>query len=220
MSAPRAAAPRPPGNLQGGRGRSTCLAFTPGHRPAARRREDRSPAAGAMSDHFDGRRFFNPGDPERHGLPDLLRWLLTRRQQPWPRWVEDPAPNGKPPAPGPGEVGVTFVNHSTFLLQLGGVNLLTDPIWSERASPLRWAGPRRVRTPGLAFEHLPEVHAVLLSHNHYDHMDLPTLRRLQARFRPLVVTGLGNRAYLAARGVGRVEEIDWWQSLRVAAAVE
>src|SRR3954471_2470248 len=124
-----------------------------------------------MSDHFDGQRFFNPGDPEYKGFPQLLRWQFTRRRQPWPRWVDDPPQDGPVPVPGPGEVAVTFVNQSTFLIQTGAVNLLTDPVWSERASPLRWAGPRRVRRPGVAFEALPQVHVVLVSHNHYDHMD-------------------------------------------------
>jgi L-ascorbate metabolism protein UlaG (beta-lactamase superfamily) len=168
----------------------------------------------APSDHFDGRRFFNPGFSARNNLWDLLRWQSTRRRARWPRWVEDPAlPAGPPPQPGPGEVAATFVNHSTFLIQYAGLNVLTDPVWSERVSPLGWAGPRRVRRPGLALDDLPAVHVVLVSHNHYDHMDLATLRRLRRRFDPLVVTALGNRAYLRRRGLGQVEELDWWQSL-------
>jgi L-ascorbate metabolism protein UlaG (beta-lactamase superfamily) len=95
---------------------------------------------------------------------------------------------------------------------MDGLNILTDPIWSHRASPLRWAGPRRVRRPGLAFEKLPPIHVVLVSHNHYDHMDLPTLRRLQQRFAPLFLTGMGNRRYLRKRGLAHVEELDWWQT--------
>jgi L-ascorbate metabolism protein UlaG (beta-lactamase superfamily) len=173
-----------------------------------------------MSDHFNGRRFFNPASPAGRRPWEVLRWMATRRKQPWPRWVQDRAWPGPPAAAGPDQVAVTFVNHSTFLLQTDGVNLLTDPVWSQRVSPLTWAGPRRVRRPGLAFERLPEVHLVLVSHNHYDHMDLPTLRRLQRRFRPRFLTGLGNRRYLTARGLGRVEELDWWQSTRVGPGLE
>lgn len=110
-----------------------------------------------------------------------------------------------------GHVAITFVGHATFLIRFaGGPVLLTDPIWSERCSPSRLVGPRRVRAPGLDFEALPRIDAVLLSHNHYDHMDLPTLRRLVARDRPAMVTGLGNAAYLARKGIAGARELDWW----------
>jgi L-ascorbate metabolism protein UlaG (beta-lactamase superfamily) len=173
-----------------------------------------------QSDHFDGRRFFNPEAAPGKRLWDLLRWMATRRKQPWPKWVEDEPTSGPPEAVGAGELALTFVNHSTFLIQMDGLNVLTDPVWSERVSPLRWAGPRRVRAPGVAFDRLPEVHLVLVSHSHYDHMDLLTLRRLARRFRPLFLTGLGNGRLLRSRGLGHVEELDWWQSLRTAAGVE
>src|SRR5207248_886003 len=114
----------------------------------------------------------------------------------------------------------TFVNHSCFLLRLPGVTVLTDPIWSDRASPLSWAGPRRVRRPGLPFDRLPPVDVVLLSHNHYDHLDLPTLRRLRDAFDPLLLAGLGHGRYLARRGFRRVVELDWWQSYRHGPALE
>jgi L-ascorbate metabolism protein UlaG (beta-lactamase superfamily) len=164
--------------------------------------------------HFDGRRFFNPGAPARHGVPDVARWLLTRRQARWPRWLEDPPQPGPPPAVHPGELAVTFVNHATFLIQAPGLALLTDPIWSARASPVPWAGPRRVRRPGLAFARLPAVGLVLVSHNHYDHMDLPTLRRLRRAFDPVFVAPLGNARYLRRAGLRRIEELDWWGSYR------
>jgi L-ascorbate metabolism protein UlaG (beta-lactamase superfamily) len=167
----------------------------------------------AVSDHFDGQRFHNPGRAGQRSLWQVLVWVLTRRKQPWPRWIDDP------PRPAPAsrlashESAITFVNHSTFLLQLGGLNILTDPVWSKRVSPLSWAGPRRVRRPGIPFDHLSPIDVVLLSHNHYDHLDLATLGRLQARDAPLIVAGLGNRRFLEPRGLPRVQEIDWWQTL-------
>jgi L-ascorbate metabolism protein UlaG (beta-lactamase superfamily) len=163
--------------------------------------------------HFDGRRYFNPAAPT-YGFRvwRILSWMARRRPRRWPKWIDDPIQPEPPATLQPHEIAATFVGQSTFLLQLDGVNILTDPIWSERASPLRWAGPRRVRRPGLAFERLPPIHLVLVSHNHYDHMDLTTLRRLQQRFDPLFVTGLGNRRYLLKRGITRVEELDWWQT--------
>ncbi len=111
---------------------------------------------------------------------------------------------------------VTFVNHATVLIQQDGVNVLTDPIWSERASPFPFAGPRRVRPPGIRLEDLPPIDAVVISHNHYDHMDVATLKRLRERFtRMRIFAGLGNRAFLESKGLDRVEELDWWQSATV-----
>ncbi len=156
----------------------------------------------------DGR-FLNPGG-EPAGQPPraLLGLLRAGRGEPWPKRVSDP-PCPPPALPGPGEVAVTFVGHSTFLLRFhGGPTLLTDPIWSERCSPFASLGPRRVRPPALDWEALPPLDAVLLSHNHYDHLDLPTLRRLPAGTR--VLTGLGVAAYLARQGIRGVEELDWW----------
>jgi L-ascorbate metabolism protein UlaG (beta-lactamase superfamily) len=165
-----------------------------------------------MSDHFDGRRYHNLGRAGERNLWQVIRWALTRRKLLWPKWIDDPPHPAPPPRLTPHETAITFVGQSTFLLQLGGVNVLTDPIWSERASPLSWAAPRRVRRPGVAFEQLPPIDVVLVSHTHYDHLDLPTLRRLEARDAPRIVTGLGNRRFLNRRGMPRVEELDWWQT--------
>ncbi len=137
-----------------------------------------------VSDHFDGHRFHNPGHVgEPQSLAGAAPAPRTRQKQPWPKWIDDPPHPTLPPRLAADQTALTFVNHSTFLLQLGGVNVLTDPIWSERASPVQWAGPRRVRRPGIALEQLPPIDVVLVSHNHYDHLDLPTLRRLQIQSR-------------------------------------
>jgi len=176
------------------------------------------------SDHFDGTHFRNPGGAQAAGLGAVLRWSLTRQRTPWPRWVQDPA--WPPPAPAvtPGHAALTFIGHSTFLVRLplpgGGVfSLLTDPVFSERCSPLQSAGPRRARAPGLALDALPQVDAVLVSHNHYDHMDLASLRALHRRFGAPVVTALGNAAPLARAGVPGARELDWWQSVRLGPAI-
>src|SRR5262249_50928045 len=133
-----------------------------------------------MSDHFDGRRYFNPAAPVYgYQVWRVLGWMAKRRPERWPRWIDDPDQPGPPDGLSPHQIAATFVGQSTFLLQINGVNVLTDPVWSDRASPLRWAGPRRVRRPALAFDKLPPIHLVLISHNHYDHMDLTTLRRLR-----------------------------------------
>ena len=106
---------------------------------------------------------------------------------------------------------VTWVGHATVLLQLDGVNVLTDPNWSERASPLTWAGPRRLSPPGLAFQDLPRIDAVIISHDHYDHLDLDTVKRLAETHDPLFLVPLGMKAWFADNGMSRVEELDWWQ---------
>jgi L-ascorbate metabolism protein UlaG (beta-lactamase superfamily) len=155
---------------------------------------------------------FRNEDPSAdRSFRDVIRWARTRAPQPWPPSVE----NGvryEPRTPLPGELLVTFVNHSTFLIQSESTTMLTDPVWSKRVSPVQWMGPARVHAPGIPFDRLPPVHVVLVSHNHYDHMDIPTLRRLQKRFAPQFVTTLGNKAYLEARGLRRVAELGWWDT--------
>jgi L-ascorbate metabolism protein UlaG (beta-lactamase superfamily) len=169
---------------------------------------------GLPGDHFDGLRFFNPDHPETdRGLRDLLRWKLMERAAPWPRSV--PAQQTVPDARVAG-LRVTIVGHASVLIQAGGLNVLTDPVWAERASPLSFAGPRRVWAPGIAFESLPQIDAVLLSHNHYDHMDLATLRRLNIQHSPLIVAPLGNDAILRRKIPGvRVVAGDWWDRIDI-----
>ena len=165
-----------------------------------------------VSDHCDGVRFFNPRVDTDKSAADLHRWRATRAPARWPAWVENEA-FPPPAATGPGEIVATHVGQATFLLQFDGWNVLTDPIFSARASPVRWAGPRRVRAPGLAFADLPRIDLVLLSHNHYDHMDLPSLRRIRRRWRAPIVTGLGNGRYLRRHWVGGAIELDWWGAI-------
>jgi N-acyl-phosphatidylethanolamine-hydrolysing phospholipase D len=107
---------------------------------------------------------------------------------------------------------ITWVGHATLLVQLDGVNLLTDPHWGARASPVSFAGPRRLSPPGLAFEALPPIHVVLISHDHYDHLDLGTVRRLAATHDPLFLVPLGLKRWFGEQGLTRVEELDWWES--------
>jgi L-ascorbate metabolism protein UlaG (beta-lactamase superfamily) len=173
---------------------------------------------GPRSDHFDGKHFQNEEPFEEQSPSELARWLLTRQRGAWPDSDAIVAP--VPPrrvAGGPPRV--TMVNHSTVLLQLDSLNILTDPVWSERVGVEGEVGVRRHRPPGIPFDSLPPIDVVLLSHDHYDHMDLPTLLRLQRRFHPRIITGLGNPAYLATQGIRGGEQLDWWQSVPLAAGV-
>jgi N-acyl-phosphatidylethanolamine-hydrolysing phospholipase D len=161
-----------------------------------------------------------------HGLGGFLKWtLLDRLTNPPPREpvaavpVPTAAPDFGAPRAAPGTRTITWVGHSSFLIQLGALNVLTDPVWSERASPVSIAGPRRRVPPGIPFDALPPIDAVLISHDHYDHLDDATVRALVARapgaawFAPL---GVG--AWLAARGARNVIERDWWQSAELGDA--
>src|SRR5882672_5282121 len=165
------------------------------------------------SDHFDGRRFVNPIGGAGQPFSAVPRMLLEPRT-PWPARIDEP-PRPAPALDGAAAV-VTFIGHSTFLIQTPAGNILTDPMYSQRAGPLNVFGPRRVRQPAVPFDDLPPISTVLLSHNHYDHCDLRTLGMLAERFDPIVVTPLGNGVLVRSAGIRRVEELDWWQESKAS----
>jgi L-ascorbate metabolism protein UlaG (beta-lactamase superfamily) len=173
---------------------------------------------GPVTDHFDGKRFFNPGQATTdRSLAELLRWKLGGRPARWPTTV--PVAPAIPDAR-VDRLRVTMVGHASLLVQIGGLNILTDPVWSDRASPFRSFGPKRVTVPGIAFEALPPIDAVLLSHNHYDHLDIATLRRLQTVHQPLVVAPMGNDAIVRAGVPGmRVVAADWGERVELGGGV-
>ena len=175
-----------------------------------------------MSDHFDGRRYFNPEGGGPRGLLDLLRWRLRGNNEAWPRPFPSPFPPDKPPASVSGQkLRVSFVGHAAFLIQGAGLNILTDPVWSERASPFTFAGPKRFNPPGIAFDDLPPIDAVLVSHGHYDHLDVRTLGRLWQRDRPVIVAPLVNGATI--REFDRSIEVttaDWGETVPLGPGVE
>jgi L-ascorbate metabolism protein UlaG (beta-lactamase superfamily) len=140
--------------------------------------------------------------------------MLRERRTAWPARIDE-APRRPPPLDGAVAV-VTFIGHATFLIQTTTANILTDPMYSDRAGPFGLFGPRRVRQPAVRFADLPPISTVLLSHNHYDHCDRPTLARLAKRFDPMVITPLGNRALVKSTGLRKVEELDWWQDAKTS----
>src|SRR5579884_2558735 len=180
----------------------------------------------APQHHRPGGGYRNPPSwprSEPHGFSDFLRWRFGAGSGDNTTPREPDPPRGSLPKRPPAIVApraargyrsVTWVGHSTLLLQLGALNVLTDPVWGERASPVRWIGPRRLMPPAVELDALPEIDLVLLSHNHYDHLDAPTVRRIADRFPAaawLCPMGLGR--LLRSWGVRHLVERDWWQSV-------
>lgn len=168
------------------------------------------------SDHFDGKRFFNPKSSfTYHNVFKALKMWLTTPQAKWPEQVVN---TGKPVLNHnltSHQLAVTFINHASFLLQIGGLNILTDPVWSKRVSPFKFVGPKRVREPGISFYDLPNIDLVIISHNHYDHLDLSTLRMLACKYQPKVIVPIGDKSLVQSTGIKNVEELDWWQSITI-----
>jgi L-ascorbate metabolism protein UlaG (beta-lactamase superfamily) len=177
---------------------------------------------GPVSDHFDGERFFDPDGAPPKSRRDLLRWHRLRRatRAKWPSWAPSPY-NDRPPPRVEGAIcRLSYVGHASFLIQTGGRNILLDPVWSKRASPFRFIGPKRVNDPGIAFADLPPIDTVLVSHGHYDHLDVATLSRLAAAHRPRFMTPLGNDTIMRNHDPAiAAEGYDWGQRVDLGAGL-
>ena len=178
---------------------------------------------GPVSDHFNGKTFFTPGAPQPRGLMDVIKWQLNHDiSEPWPAYHNEAA-GAAPPArvmvdsAQHGPVRVTYVNHSTMLLQFDGLNVLTDPIYENRVSPFSFIGPARNSPPGIRFDDLPHIDVLLLSHNHWDHLEIGTVKKLAARDKPLIYCPLGIKAFLEGEGITNITELDWRQSALINA---
>lgn len=148
---------------------------------------------GPKSDHFDGRVFFNPQGEQPKGLANFIKWKFMERQAKWPECYASEYDCTIPQQRIAGNaLEVTLIGHATFLIQINGLNIVTDPVWSQRVSPLSFIGPKRVNPPGVKFNDLPKIDVVLLTHNHYDHLDIVTLGKLVKRDNPTIITPLGN----------------------------
>lgn len=172
-----------------------------------------SPNAWPVSDHCDGRVFFNP-EPVDHNLRDFLYWRRTRQPEPWQR-ITDFTPAPAPPKR-VDSMRITWVNHASVLIQCAGLNVLTDPIWSKWAAPLPGLGVQRFHPPGIRFDDLPPIDTVLINHAHYDHLDHPTVRRLIKAHNPAFVVPLGLTAWFSRHGAQQVTALDWWQKLALS----
>jgi L-ascorbate metabolism protein UlaG (beta-lactamase superfamily) len=169
---------------------------------------------GPVSDHFNGTRFFDPRGAPPRGRRDLLRWFVDRHlrgtKSKWPAWAPSPYADRPPARVDGAEWRISYVGHASWLIQTAGLNMLLDPVWSRRASPFRFVGPKRVNDPGIAFAHLPPIDVVLVSHGHYDHLDLATLSRVAAAHAARVITPLGNDTIMRNHDPAiAVEAYDW-----------
>jgi Beta-lactamase superfamily domain len=165
---------------------------------------------GQITTHFNGKVFSNPGQVKDSSVAGYLWLRLTTSQATWP----DAVPLTQQAAPAArvndGSARVTWIGHATLLIQVAGLNILTDPVWADRASPLSFLGPKRVTPAAIALKDLPKIDVVLLSHNHYDHLDTSTLSQIDVRDQPRVIVPLGNRALVSqAMPASRVTEHDW-----------
>jgi L-ascorbate metabolism protein UlaG (beta-lactamase superfamily) len=174
---------------------------------------------GPVSDHFDGSTFINAGGVKAKDGTDLLRWMVNRKRGPWKEDLAEDYRN-PPLAHYNDGIRITFVNHSTFLIQADGMNILTDPVWSKRVSPFSWAGPKRMRPPGIRFGDLPRIHVVALTHNHYDHLDLKSMRLVFGAHHPRIVAPLGVRAFLDQHHISGSAEGDWWDEFPISDKVK
>ncbi len=172
------------------------------------------PLPGKPTHHVEGG--FRNTDPGITRPDSWTRWSFFARRI-WqsvtsPRTFDPPrvANDGRALRDGSVNPSITWVGHSTLLVQLDGLNVLTDPHWGERASPLSWAGPRRMSPPGLAFDDLPRIDVVVISHDHYDHLNLETVQRLAATHNPLFIVPLRLKEWFRDNGMLRVVELDWW----------
>lgn len=171
------------------------------------------PYTGPRSDHFNGRRFQNPSGTNAKGPQAVAEYMGKRSPDKWPKDLDQSIRQTPLTIPKPDAIQYTFVNHSTFLIQHSGLNILTDPIWSKRCSPFQFAGPKRQRPPGLPFESLPHIHLVLITHNHYDHLDKNTILKLnRTQDQPTYFVPLGLTPLMKKWGCKKIVELDWHQS--------
>jgi L-ascorbate metabolism protein UlaG (beta-lactamase superfamily) len=176
---------------------------------------------GKVSDHFNGNSFYDPEVNYENSFWAVLKWQLNRENKPWPSKIKVSQYDIPPNRVYGDSLRVSNVGHVTFLIQTQGLNILTDPVWSKRASPVTFAGPKRVIDPGIKFEDLPPIDVVWISHNHYDHLDIKTIERLWKDHKPRIIAPLGNDKVIASYSKNIVvETYDWGDQVQISENVK
>jgi L-ascorbate metabolism protein UlaG (beta-lactamase superfamily) len=169
---------------------------------------------GPVSDHFDGKKFFNPSGLNSKEIGDVIKWQREKREKGIWNVVPDVQYGEKPtPSVFGDTLRVTYIGHSTVLVQVDGLNILTDPVWYVRCSPVQWAGPKRVIPAGIRMEDLPQIDIILQSHNHWDHLDIINFPKIWQRDKPMVYTALGVSQFLNKHGITKTVDMDWWDAV-------
>ncbi len=168
------------------------------------------------SDHFDGEKFFVPGIKIKKNIWQLLRWkFLENKKKSWAIFDGENATPSMAQQVNINHLSTTYVNHATHLIQLHQLNILTDPVFSNCVSPFKRVGPKRFRAPGIAIKDLPKIDFIVISHNHYDHLDLHSLKSLCEMYQPIIVVPLGNKKIIQKMNAKQIIELDWWESLQI-----
>ncbi len=176
-----------------------------------------------LKSNFDGNKFYNIQESETSIIEEnktkdrpsfFTFWKEMRKNKDWEITGYEQKYSVPEEIVEGNTIVATFVNHNTVLIQTEGLNILTDPVWAKRASPFSFVGPKRYTEAGIKFDDLPKIDIVLLSHNHYDHMDIDTLKKLEQKYNPVIYTHLGNKKYLEKRGIKNVIDMDWWDEIK------
>lgn len=170
---------------------------------------------GESSEHFNGKIFINPNGKKGNGFKEVLKYISSRKPAKWTENYETYVRDTLIEDNLTDSIKLIFVNHSTFLIQMDSLNILTDPIWSYRCSPIGWIGPKRNRPAGVAFNSLPNIDLVLISHNHYDHLDKKTILRIQEKHQPKFIVPLGVSHFFKSLGIENVVEMDWEEEIHI-----
>jgi len=175
-----------------------------------------------MINNYDGKRFYNLDYSATHGkFKNFIKWQFNKSKSKWPKWVDNIETKPIAQIIEGDRLVVTFINHSTVLIQTQGLNILTDPVYSDRVSPFTWVGPKRVKSPGIAFDLLPKIDIILLSHDHYDHLDMKTLLRLHHKFSPKIYSGLKINKILQKGHKDLIcHEMGWWDNIEFKEGVK
>lgn len=170
-----------------------------------------------ITDHCNGEKFFNHhhSSMPKNNLFNLLKWKIGDKKKSWPKFIPNHIKPNLPADIKSDQTAISFINHASLLIQFSELNILTDPVFSKRVSPISWMGPKRVRAPGIALKNLPKIDVVTISHNHYDHLDINSIKKLNQLFKPLFIVPLGNAKLLKSAKIANIIELDWWKSITI-----